>query len=572
MKNNEEKKNRLSILGKIHPLARQDHRHFLNENGKHRLLQALPRNERRLLAKQSKVFAEQYRQILRSISNSGAGFPIDQLIRQLAIEYTHRYASSGTNNQPISFNYFEPFCEIKLIDKSVAPYAVPINEMDHLFSVGDFFDYLTSSDSKNFKLNSLMNLPEDTAFHFTANGDLSDFTYLNSDGREFLISGFSMVRRGSFLHWCVIGGELLDEAEWEARSNSQIEISLDSVPPFKRAFMEDSLRLNSNKSGSPVALEGASTAIRTIYAGETDLKSEKHLSRCYMSEMENAFFMICDDPEIFDDIPNIKDREESIANMLDRMKKAAVMWELAEAMFHLPAYFAFKVGISKKVLFSSGVSITQDRLNGARGVNAKYRAVSAIEVRSTDEPAIRALIPQHFEVETAGHWRKLADGSQGTGPHGEVTEGRTWIKRESKWRARQEEQRTIYIKSLVSTAKLKAAEIEAATLAVEGRKKITTTKGVIYALRCMAMKDEIYKVGWTSGDAQERADQLSAATGVPISFVVVDSWQHTDAEKLEKDIHAMLAPYRIAPNREFFHVSYEVLSKVVKDTLAKNSQ
>jgi hypothetical protein len=62
-----------------------------------------------------------YRRILLGIRQSGAGYPVDQLLRQLAIEYTHRYASAGVGSQPVSFNYFEAFCDIKLIENSVAP-------------------------------------------------------------------------------------------------------------------------------------------------------------------------------------------------------------------------------------------------------------------------------------------------------------------------------------------------------------------------------------------------------------------------------------------------------------------
>jgi hypothetical protein len=57
------------------------------------------------------------------------------------------------------------------------------------------------------------------------------------------------------------------------------------------------------------------------------------------------------------------------------------------------------------------------------------------------------------------------------------------------------------------------------------------------------MKDEVYKVGWTSKTAEHRAQELSSASGVPTAFVVVQSWQHSDAEQLEKGIHAMLDPY-----------------------------
>jgi hypothetical protein len=44
-------------------------------------------------------------------------------------------------------------------------------------------------------------------------------------------------------------------------------------------------------------------------------------------------------------------------------------------------------------------------------------------------------------------------------------------------------------------------------------------------MRCSAIESNVYKVGWTAKSFQERADDLSRATGVPLFFVVVDSWR-----------------------------------------------
>lgn len=86
------------------------------------------------------------------------------------------------------------------------------------------------------------------------------------------------------------------------------------------------------------------------------------------------------------------------------------------------------------------------------------------------------------------------------------------------------------------------------------------------------MKDEIYKVGWTSGTAEQRAKELSSATGVPSSFVVVASWKHPDAEALEKGVHAMLTPYRINEGREFFQVSYALLKDIIEGEIRRTAR
>src|SRR5438046_869533 len=131
---------RLNNLRQVPNIAGLDHRFFLDENGKDRRLAQLSRHERRKLAAETKKIVAAYRRILLGIRQSGAGYPADQLLRQLAIEYTHRYASAGVGSQPVSFNYFEAFCDIRLIENSVAPYAQPVPEFYHLFSIIDYLD------------------------------------------------------------------------------------------------------------------------------------------------------------------------------------------------------------------------------------------------------------------------------------------------------------------------------------------------------------------------------------------------------------------------------------------------
>jgi hypothetical protein len=148
------KKLRLSELAKIHPLAGTDHRRLKNEDGRLPFLDNMPREARRKLKAESKRLAQNYTRIIQQLSQSGAKFPTDQVLRQMAREYTHRYASSGIYTQPTSFNYFEPFLHIKLIG-NIAPYTEIEPEFNHLFHAEDFFEYVTSEDSDGFVVSSL---------------------------------------------------------------------------------------------------------------------------------------------------------------------------------------------------------------------------------------------------------------------------------------------------------------------------------------------------------------------------------------------------------------------------------
>lgn len=82
---------RLAGLAIIPPLAATDHRHHLDRDGNDPLIKSLPRAERRKLAKEARWLADEYRKVLIRIQSSGAGYPIDQLLHRMAVEYTHRY-------------------------------------------------------------------------------------------------------------------------------------------------------------------------------------------------------------------------------------------------------------------------------------------------------------------------------------------------------------------------------------------------------------------------------------------------------------------------------------------------
>ena len=282
----------------------------------------MSREERRNLAAEGERLAKEYGRILRLLSLSGARFPTDKILRQMAIEYNHRYASSGIYTQPISFNYFEPFLHTRLI-KQVAPCVEVEQECNHLFYADDFFSYVTSCESDGFNISTLLELPQDQIFHFSTCGNVTDFSYLNGEDREFSISGFSMIRRGTSLHWYLIGGELLDEDEWKLRSSEQPEIDLAHVPQRKKKFLTESIAENGPTRGKPIALEGTDKHLRTIVAGEFDLECARHISRCYLAEYENSFDVVCDDPEVFSQIEEDDTRAKILKAMTERFSRTA---------------------------------------------------------------------------------------------------------------------------------------------------------------------------------------------------------------------------------------------------------
>ncbi len=337
-------------------------------------------------------------------------------------------------------------------------------------------------------------------------------------------------------------------------------------------FFLKSMQENGNRVGSPVALEGMATALKTVIAGETDLNSAKHLARCHMSEWKNSFLMISDDPDLFDHVDDLQERTKLTREIHDRVESAAVMWILLKQCFSCRHISILKLNLLVRWQFR-----VVKNLRKPREVAAAWVCTSATCQQSNSRaqtPTVRSYTAPHYEVETEGHWRRLPRDQYGVDAGGNSIRGKTWVSATNKWRERSDRPRTIYVKSSVQAARIKIREyMERAEVARERGTHASPGVGVVYVLRCTVMKDEVYKVGWTSGTAEERAKELSAGTGVPNSFVVVASWEHFDPEGLEKGIHALLAPYRINERREFFEANYETIKGVVdaeiKRTMAK---
>ncbi|MDO8207882.1 MAG: GIY-YIG nuclease family protein [Gallionella sp.] len=563
---------RLSELAKIQPFAGKDHRHLINAKGKLPFVESLPRKERRMLADEAKHLARKYTEILKGLAQSGAKFPADKILREFATEYTHRYASSGIYNQPVSFNYFEPFLHIKLM-KELAPYAEIEQEFNHLFHAEDYFDYVTSRDSDEFHVSTLLDLPQDQIFHFSTCGEVTETSFLNGEGREFVVSGFSMIRRGNSLHWYLIGGEALGQEEWQLRCSEQPKVDLENVTPWKRAFLAESIAEAGNQRGKPKHLEGTDTYIRTVIAGEFDIKEEKHLSRCYLEEYEHSFNVICDDPEVLAPFNENEHKERLITTMNEHFKRSAVLWSLAEGLFQLPKYFSARFALNKDTQNKTHQRIPKKK--GGKGLSGEYVVIPALETNTAAPTSTITMVNlPHYEIETEGHWKRLSNEEGGVDRHGNPVRGRTWVASSSKWKPTGSASTTIYLKDTLAAAKLKISEYLDAVGKVNAESGLidsqaASDEGELYIMRCSAMKEQIFKVGFTSGTSIERARQLSSATGVPLAFTVVKQWRHKDARKLETEVHMMLSPYRLNDGREFFMAKYDVIEKAVESAIKR---
>ena len=75
----------------------------------------------------------------------------------------------------------------------------------------------------------------------------------------------------------------------------------------------------------------------------------------------------------------------------------------------------------------------------------------------------------------------------------------------------------------------------------------------------------LFKIGYTKNTPEERARQISNATGVALPYKVEWAYKCYDGFSLEQEVHHKLDSYRVNGNREFFQISLEEAKETVQE-------
>ena len=74
-----------------------------------------------------------------------------------------------------------------------------------------------------------------------------------------------------------------------------------------------------------------------------------------------------------------------------------------------------------------------------------------------------------------------------------------------------------------------------------------------------------YKIGYTKNTPEERAKQISNATGVIVPMKVEWAFHCYNGFALEQEVHHKLEAYRINHNREFFQISLDEAQQTIEE-------
>ncbi|MDB4414416.1 GIY-YIG nuclease family protein [bacterium] len=79
----------------------------------------------------------------------------------------------------------------------------------------------------------------------------------------------------------------------------------------------------------------------------------------------------------------------------------------------------------------------------------------------------------------------------------------------------------------------------------------------VYVLSNPSLPKEYLKIGYTKLKPEERATQISSATGVPTPYKVEWAYKCFNGEMVERMTHEKLKSFRVNNRKEFFHISLE---------------
>jgi hypothetical protein len=79
----------------------------------------------------------------------------------------------------------------------------------------------------------------------------------------------------------------------------------------------------------------------------------------------------------------------------------------------------------------------------------------------------------------------------------------------------------------------------------------------VYVLSNPSLPKEYLKIGYTKLKPEERATQISSATGVPTPYKVEWAYKCFNGEIVERMTHNKLKAFRVNNRKEFFHISLE---------------
>lgn len=477
---------------------------------------------------------------------SNCDFLTENSLRHFLGEFNSRAWKYGLRSMPLMFNIMEAFFNYRKPEI----YFELIEEENYLISFFDFIDYITSREFDDNKNLIDENITSDIIYNFNVGKDLEEIKFKNDADEEFIVAGVSIIRRENEITVLMITGK----QKTENLSIDKDSIKFYTLNPNKSEIIDEIKKTLKTEEIEYEYLDEDQKFIKVLVAARIDLETMTIDARYLAEETNLMFYVVTDEIDGFLNQNGDFISEElktTYENSREKIEGFNPIFEVIKLSLYLPYFFNSKEdAIVEEVLdtkfkkqFSS--PLTKRKFNNVFGFKASTKSLYSIDTDNVLSPDKIKLRDDLFKVETNGYWRKLGLDEIGLDKKGNPIHGRTWVNQNLSWFEAKEEDLVVYKETELFKGK---------------------NAGFIYILRNPTMDKNIFKIGLTRNEVDDRANQLSK-TSVPDKFYKSQEWNVKDCVKAEKEIHSRLNDYRVDPRREFFKIEYDKAIKVIKEVI-----
>lgn len=477
---------------------------------------------------------------------SNCDFLTENSLRHFLAEFNNRAWKYGLRSMPVMFNIMEAFFNYRKPEI----YFELIEEENYLISFFDFIDYITSREFDDNKNLIDENITSDIIYNFNVGKDLVEIKFKNDADEEFIVAGVSIIRRENEITVLMVTGK----KKTENLSIDKDSFKFDTQNPNKSKIIDEIKETLKTEEIEYEYLDEDKKFIKVLVAARIDLETMTIDARYVAEETNLMFNVVTDEIDGF-----LKENGDFISeelktayeNSREKIEGFNPIFEVIKLSLYLPYFFNSKEdAIVEEVLdtkfkkqFSS--PLTKRKFNNVFGFKASTKSLYSIDTDNVLSPDKIKLRDDLFKVQTDGYWKNLGLDEIGLDKKGNPIHGRTWVNQNLSWFEAKEE-------DLV---------VEKETELFKGK-----NAGFIYILRNPTMDKNIFKIGLTRNEVDDRVNQLSK-TSVPDKFYKSQEWNVKDCVKAEKEIHSRLNDYRVDPRREFFKIDYDKAIKVIKEVI-----
>jgi hypothetical protein len=163
-------------------------------------------------------------------AHTGAGFPVDQILREFFGSANNRFRQGGADALPVSWVVIERFTKYQQDPDwfQLRP------ERDHLFDLVDFLVFSASDVAPKSLAEATMRMAEGVIYNFTPAGEWAKTSSFDAgDGLRLALCGASFVRRGGEVAILAVGGQVCDLEEKTAELLNMYRDMIDYATPLR---------------------------------------------------------------------------------------------------------------------------------------------------------------------------------------------------------------------------------------------------------------------------------------------------------------------------------------------------